>query len=317
MYTGALENRPQLVAQISRQVALLGNPRSVLRRVRDPQAVAAALRVADLPYAEVIVQPDARLTRGRWLCKPRASAAGRGIRFVSSSDPPQAVRSLYFQRYVPGQPCAGVFLAAAGSSRLLGVTRQLVGEECLGAQAFQYAGSIGPLDLTASQRHQWQQLGDCFSAGFGLRGLFGVDAIDTGQAIVPVEVNPRYTASIEVLERSLRWPIVAWHVQACRAARLPELPLTKSTTYSGKAIVYAVTRCRWTGEAAALRAVGEAEDTWPPWADIPPQDACFERGWPILSVLAQDSALPQVRARLSEQVAQARSALAFPLVNGS
>ena len=171
---------------------------------------------------------------------------------------PDATRGCYYQRYLPGEPCSAVFVAAVGSARLLGVTRQLIGQSGLGGESFLYTGSIGPLQLTSSQRQQWQYLGDCLSAGFSLRGLFGVDAIDTGEAIVPVEVNPRYTASIEVLERSLRWPIVAWHVQACREARLPEVRSPTSVGCSGKAIVYAVKRCRWTGQTAALHATVEA-----------------------------------------------------------
>jgi predicted ATP-grasp superfamily ATP-dependent carboligase len=183
----------------------------------------------------------------------------------------------------------------------------LIGEALLGGRDFQYAGSIGPLDLTASQRQQWQQLGDCLSDRFGLRGLFGVDAIDTGRAIIPVEINPRYTASIEVLERSLRWPIAAWHVQACRTARLPELPSAKAIGCCGKAIVYAEHRCRWTGEKAALRMADTAAGGWPSLADIPRQGTRFECGWPILTVLAQGSGLADVNHRLLERAAQVRT----------
>jgi predicted ATP-grasp superfamily ATP-dependent carboligase len=189
----------------------------------------------------------------------------------------------------------------------LGVTRQLIGQPTLGGRAFQYVGSIGPLKLTPDQQQQWHHLGDCLSAQFRLRGLFGVDAIDTGQAIVPVEVNPRYTASIEVLERSLGWPIVAWHIQACRAARLPEPTCPTSVVCSGKAIVYATNRCRWTGHSATLQAAAEAKDAWPPWADIPPRDSQFESGWPVLTVLAEGPGVSEVQSRLYELAQQVRS----------
>ena len=48
MYTGGLENHPRLVARIAARRPLLGNPADVLRRVRDPGEVKAALYRAGL-----------------------------------------------------------------------------------------------------------------------------------------------------------------------------------------------------------------------------------------------------------------------------
>ena len=48
IYVGGLENHPTLVDRWSRVRPLLGNPGSVLRRVRNPRLVADALRSAGL-----------------------------------------------------------------------------------------------------------------------------------------------------------------------------------------------------------------------------------------------------------------------------
>ena len=45
-----------------------------------------------------------------------------------------------------------------------------------------------------------QQLGLDLARGCGLRGLFGVDFVLSEGVPWPVEINPRYTASVEVLE---------------------------------------------------------------------------------------------------------------------
>ncbi len=310
MYTGAMENRPQVVAQISRRVTLLGNPPRVLRRIRDPQRLAAVLQAAGLPFAEALARPDARLSQGLWLRKPRASNAGRGICRFEAPSPGGALGTWIYQRFVPGQACGGVFLAAAGSARLLGVTRQLIGDDCacFGARGFQYAGSIGPLPLTGDQERQWQQIGECLSVEFRLRGLFGVDAIEAGERIVPVEVNPRYTASVEVLERSLRWPMMAWHVQACGAGRLPSWgSLPVSVACSGKAILYAVESCRWAGEFEVSQGGPDLSEAWPTLADIPRHDTCFKAGEPVLTVLAQDADPVRVFAQLRERAAEVRA----------
>jgi len=47
------------------------------------------------------------------------------------------------------------------------------------------------------------QLGDALVSGFGLRGLFGVDCVLRDGVPYPVEINPRYTASVEVVEHAL------------------------------------------------------------------------------------------------------------------
>lgn len=313
IYTGALENRPQLVARISRRVTLLGNPPAVLRRVRDPARLAAVLQAAGLPSTEVIQRPDARLGQSTWLRKPRASSAGRGIRQIEATEATDAIgisADWVYQRYVPGLACAGVFLAAAGQARLLGVTQQLIGREhaCFGARGFQYVGSIGPLPLTPTQQQHWQQIGECLSAAFGLRGLFGVDALESSQGIVPVEVNPRYTASVEVLERSLHWPTIAWHVVACRTRCLPPPARPPDAVRcSGKAIVHAVESCRWTGGEDASGGECDAGDAWPTLADVPPHGTCFRPGDPIVTVLAQGTAPADVLEQLRDRAAKVRA----------
>ena len=94
------------------------------------------------------------------------------------------------------------FILPAGRRRaLLGVTRQIIGEPWLGAHGFQYAGSIGPWPISEAHlatldRHR-QRTGERFE----LVGLFGVDFMLDGEEVWTIEVNPRYTASVEIVER--------------------------------------------------------------------------------------------------------------------
>src|SRR5207249_4448310 len=81
MYTGALENRPRLLRQLARQRLLWGNDGSVLDIIRSPQRVAQILTAAGLPCPVVLTQAPSSGQGSRWVIKPRASAAGLGIRF--------------------------------------------------------------------------------------------------------------------------------------------------------------------------------------------------------------------------------------------
>ncbi len=79
LYTGAIENHPDLVDRISARHRLLGIQGDSLRAVRDPIALADAVRVAGLAAPEVRIEPTGLPVDGSWLRKPIASAGGRGI----------------------------------------------------------------------------------------------------------------------------------------------------------------------------------------------------------------------------------------------
>ena len=101
------------------------------------------------------------------------------------------------------------------TSTLVGVTRQLIGESWLGAHGFQYAGSIGPLPIHQATRETIARIGEVLTTRFELRGIFGVDFILDGERVWTLEVNPRYTASVEIVERATGLPAVAMHAAAC------------------------------------------------------------------------------------------------------
>src|SRR5262245_47899862 len=141
MYTGALENHPFLVSQLADRRELWGNNAAALLAVRNPYALGEVCRRMNLPAPRTEPGPRPE-SGGRWLVKPIAGAGGAGIHFWSPDAPP--ARDTYLQEYVEGEPVAALFVAAGGQARLLGLTRQLVGEGWLNAPAFRYCGSVGP-----------------------------------------------------------------------------------------------------------------------------------------------------------------------------
>ena len=100
------------------------------------------------------------------------------------------------------------------SARLLAVTRQLIGVPWTGARPL-VLGLNRPCRACADLQDQFQRIGQCLANDFSLRGLFGVDAIVNARGVWPVEVNPRYTASIELIERQRQISLIPWHRAAC------------------------------------------------------------------------------------------------------
>ncbi len=287
MYTGALENYPQIVDRV--RLPLLGNPADVLRQVRDPFQVVAALRDEGLACLEVTRVLTGSSASGRWLSKPLASAAGREIRFANSARGGRSRPGRYFQRWTAGQACAAAFVASPRGCRLLGVTRQLIGPEFGAPGPFQYAGSLGPLQLDRATHERWERIGQVVASRFRLIGLFGIDAIDTGSELMPVEVNPRYVASLEVLERGCGWNAIELHWRACCDDQLPtSAPLGDLPRAVGKRIVYAARMCQADAAFGAwVRRQNAASGVR--IADIPAVGTAFKAGDPIATVIIDSS----------------------------
>lgn len=286
MYTGALENHPDFVDRLAGERTLFGNRGDGLRRVRRPELLAEVLDQAGLASPPVAASPTGLPADGTWLRKLRDSAGGGHVRVWRAERTLAADGRYYYQQRVAGLPCAALYVAAGGGACLLGVTEQLIGAEWAGGWGFRYCGSLGPLPLPEPVRDQFQRIGDCLAGEFALAGLFGVDAVLDGDTVWCIEVNPRYPASAEVLERALGLSAVGLHVAACRDGTLPAVPQAHGSRWSGKAILYARTDGEATVRLLDLRREFPREPAAPALADIPPPGTKLRRGRPVLTVLA-------------------------------
>jgi predicted ATP-grasp superfamily ATP-dependent carboligase len=287
IYTGGLENYPRLVERLAKLRPLWGNPAEVLQRVRDPWQLAAALRAAGLS-TPLLARSAAG---GDWLVKPLRGSAGLGVRWATSQDLHRPPRGAVLQRHVEGVSAGAVYVAARGKAVLLGATRQLIGRDFGLPREFLYAGSIGPLDLQAAEHARLERIGTELAERFALKGLFGVDFIRTPDDLWAVELNPRYTASVEILERTSGLHLVALHAAACGRSELPQPRAIAPRRASGKAIVYARQNSRW-------------ERTPVPFllADVPHDGQRIAAGHPVVTVFADGRSPDDVEATLRQRV---------------
>lgn len=308
MYTGAVENHPQTIATISLTRPLWGNGPQSVRAVRDPWRIAQSFSARRLPFPE-LRQIDEPLPPGEWICKPFRSGGGLSIRRVSHkpTDPhrrPSLATTHYLQRSLPGESIAAVYVGTDQRALSLGVTKQLVGDAYAGANEFAYVGSIGPLMLSLRQQQQVDEIGRCLVEEFGLTGLFGVDAILCGDEVWTVEVNPRYTASVEVLERALSVNSISLHASACAGKQLPDPAAVSAPQFHGKRIVYAH-RSLAIGNALVDWAQQENATTiWPNVADIPAAGSSIRAGHPVCTVLASGESMAEVATILRDRTCQ-------------
>ena len=282
LYTGGLENHPRLVARLAQLRTLWGNDAAALTAVRDPLIVQHLLCAAGLAAPRCVRQHRAALGTGRWLLKPLRGAGGVGIRFHTGEESDALLSRSYLQEYLEGESRSALYVAGARETRLLGMTRQLIGATWLHAAPFQYCGSVGPLALDVRERAALGRLGEVLATGCGLRGLFGVDGVWRDGTFWPVEVNPRYSASIEVLEYATGLTALAWHRSAFDSSA--PVPPEPAAAIFGKAILFA-------RAAMTFPATGpwQSSSGWgtPAFADVPECGQQIEARRPVLTYFAR------------------------------
>ncbi len=287
IYTGALENHPNLVERMSKSRELLGTSADQLPAVRNPALMSRALQEAELPHPANRPADDPPPTNELWLVKPLRSAGGLGICSWSGTLLPET-KDYFFQTKIEGTPISAVFVGTSDGVTFLGATEQLIGTEWLHSAGFQYCGSLGPLQLASTTTRQCRRIGETLRRRFGLLGLFGVDAILSDDEVIPVEINPRYPASVEILERCSGCSAVKLHVDACRNAPqivAPERPTGEK--FCGKAIVYAPRDLNVDHSAHLHLWQQRGDPLKPEVADIPMAGTEIPRHRPILTIFAE------------------------------
>lgn len=299
LYTGGLENHPDVYLALQHQRPVWGYVHPDPQRgnsVRNPEFL------DDLARTKAIFRPlHQRLCRDayRWLVKPRAGAGGRGINFWNG----EPVLSTHFlEQYLEGTSLAAAFLHDGTATRCLGVTEQLVGCDFAHASSpFTYVGSIScHLPILAELERIASVL---TQADPYLRGLFGADLIHKDGQLYLLEVNPRYTASIELLELTLGISCLAQHARAF-GCELPIPFLPPSELHMGKAIFFAPHALEFpaTGPWTPSLPV----DFWerPDFVDIPSSHARIEQGAPGLTLFATGTRTEYVRHQLQKRAVE-------------
>jgi predicted ATP-grasp superfamily ATP-dependent carboligase len=212
VYGAGLENRPELVRQLSEGRELLGTPPELLVPVRNPWEVGAAAKAAGARAPETRsihgLPALAGARQGMWLRKPLRGGGGRGVRrWMGGRVGPTEI----LQRHVYGLSCSAVAVGNGRGATTLGITEQLHR-----GSGFHWAGNMTPPRVPDDERAELegQLAAVCTEVAtrFGVRGAFGVDAIWDGHDAWVLEVNPRPPASLELFGSG----VFEAHVRAAR-----------------------------------------------------------------------------------------------------
>jgi uncharacterized protein len=295
VYGASFENHPALVARLGERHPLLGNPPAILRAVRDPLRLGAALRAAGLAAPRTFAAAPAERS-GRWLRKPLRGGGGTRVRAWRGGALPAGT---VVQERIEGVACSAAAVADGVDAVVVGLTEQLIGQRAFGVRGHRWCGNLTPPRLPAVERQallaQARAICSCLAGAFGLRGLFGVDVMWDGQRAWTIEVNPRPTASLEAMREE---GLFVAHLNAC-AGELPRIGPGRDGA-AGKAVLFATEDV----------VVGDSER----WLergvrDVPHPGERIAAGRPVCTVLAKAATPEGALARLEKQAARLRAEL--------
>jgi uncharacterized protein len=291
VYGASFENHPALVERLAERHTLLGNPAATLREVRDPARLGAAL--GDLPYPRVA---DTAPSSGRWLRKPLRGGGGIRVHDWRGGALPAGT---FLQERIDGVACSAAAVGDGTDAVVLGLSEQLVGQRAFGARGYRWCGNVVPPRVPAAGLlEQARAVCSRLAAAFALRGLFGVDFIWDGVLAWTLEVNPRPTASLEVIEA------------AYGTAVFGELPNTAGEPLraAGKAVLFATEDVT----------VGDTER----WLergvrDVPHPGERIAAGRPVCTVVTTAATPDEVVDRLEAEAARLRAELRVEVAAGA
>ncbi|SFJ61224.1 ATP-grasp domain-containing protein [Planctomicrobium piriforme] len=309
VYTGGMENNPDLLDAIGKTNPLWGNDSAAVGRVRSLPQLTEAARLARVRLPDYRDQNNPPPPDGNWLLRPLASSGGRGISLWTEDQ--QASPTLQephcFQQRIDGIPYSAAFIGSpeSGDVRFIGMTRQLIGEADCHATGYQWCGNIGPVALSVAVENLIRRFGNVLKWKLGLKGLYGVDLMIDSQDVPWItEVNPRYPASIELLEHVTGIPFMREH---CRCFAKEDLPSTNWNRahpgeFLGKAVLYSPADLQLQSPLADAHQVPVREV--PEVTDLPLPGGTLRRGEPVCTVFGESASVDLTLALLHQHLGE-------------
>lgn len=280
------EHRPATLAALAARWPLIGSPPAAVAAVKDPRRLAALCAELSIPHPAVAFAPPG--DPSAWLVKRAGGCGGSHVAPADAETHIDVGSGRYFQRRVDGRAMSATVLCAADGARLLAFCTAAFAPTA--ASPFRFGGLEGPVAVDADVAGEVAAAAGGLAAATGLLGLVGLDLVVDGRRWWLIEVNPRPTAALDVLDRG-RPALMSLHLSASAGAALPTW--TPPAHAAATAVVYA----ERDGVAAGC--------TWPSWAaDRPTAGTPIPAGTPLCTVRA-DGGGEVARARLTERAGHA------------
>lgn len=322
IYSGAIENHPDIVARISNRHLLAGNGPDVLNRVRDPFALAKILESSQLPSLRLCRHTAPPDPDGAWLLKSIRSSNGAGVAVWDAATAAATVpdHGHYFQERRQDTVASALFVAARHATFLIGIAEQFIAGSDSPLTEFTFCGAVAPIQVPPNIVATISDVGSKVAQTCGLHGLFGCDFVIDDHTAWLTEVNPRYTATVELYELSHHIPLLRWHLLACDSFGSTRTTLAELESWIASGIQqscdrFCAKRILYAEHAVTAGSLvehsRECVDVWrvPMVADIPMVGTVIQPRQPICTVMAEGNTVDGCLEQLTQRVAEVQSCL--------
>lgn len=221
LMTGGMEHQVEILGKLSRprdQSRQSIEPISTMRDIKNWQHWAED---SGLVWPTSVSFQDRKPLTGRpqseWLIKSSKSVGGQGVRdwpgeCEASFQEHQAEPGLYYlQQKLEGPGIGVTFLSSEYGTVPLGVAENAFQDSQGFLPKYMYKGSIGPFALPESHLSKLISFGQRVGEQSKIMGLWQADFILNQGCLALLEINPRWSASMELLDVAFEERLVGWH----------------------------------------------------------------------------------------------------------
>jgi predicted ATP-grasp superfamily ATP-dependent carboligase len=287
-----LDDSPDVLFELNDMIPILGNCPHVIKRIRDKMKFFQELGRLEIPHPETAMAENFEEARKKAkdigypvLVKPSKGFGGVGIRKAQG---PKELKQAFqhaslidekvlIQEYISGTPASVSLISSNNETITLTLNEQLLGVNELGQEEpFGYCGNVVPLVTTRSVMNRCKNTTERITSHFGLIGSNGIDFVISKEGIpYVVEVNPRFQATLECVERVLGINMVEAHMKACLQGILPII-VKKTAVFCTRLILFAPQR-------SIIPDLSVFEEV----RDIPIPEVIIEKGEPVCSIVRE------------------------------
>ena len=271
------EDSPDVIADISKRFPVLGCDAATVRAVKNPSYFFSALRSLGITHPETRREPPA-VGDAVWFSKRIGGSGGTHIKRLDRDAPVTTARH-YYQAKAKGRALSVTALMTDAGPAVAFTQSWLSQTEDLPCR---YGGTVGAIDVEPELE---AYLVDTVLAvtrqleedGYALRGLVSFDFMVDEDVALLLEINPRPTASLDVLDDAAGTLMTTHILAATGGDALDHLAQSWQPATSAVGYLYA--------DKGDLRV---SKVDWPDWcADRPPVATIIPQHGPVASVIAR------------------------------
>jgi len=294
LLSSGLDDSPDILFELNDMIPILGNHPLVIERIRNKKEFFQELKRIETPHPETEMAESFEEASKKAqdigypvLVKPSKSFGGVGIR--KAQGPKELKQAFHHvalidekvlvQEYISGISASVSLISSNNKTIALTLNEQLLGVKELGQEEpFGYCGNVVPLVTTRSVMNRCKNTAERITLHFNLVGSNGIDFVISKEGIpYVVEVNPRFQATLECVERVLGINIVEAHMKACLQGILPIIA-KKTGAFCTRLVLFAPQRL----VAPDLSVLEEVRD-------IPIPGVIIDKGEPVCSIVVDEA----------------------------